>query len=124
MVLANAPDEPLASNLAIDGRRIVEVADLCQSDYVEQYNRRNRSRTISFDGSHYHDTEYAAALFALDHDDEIPILADVTIELGSGNQTARRTFRNAGIEAVRLVGYKGLTTLWNYVIKASRMERT
>jgi hypothetical protein len=117
--LAGHPDDPYKSQVSgwrQNGTRLIQEARYLRAEDVQVFDRRNKQTRISFSVTRYHSTTDAAEAFAVQHFDDIPGRAHITIEIQrEGGGTILRYLRNAVILSVDSTLH-GRTTRHTYQI--------
>lgn len=109
------------SDLVVNGVRVIQVEQLFRASRVTLRNRDNRQVNLSFKSKRIHGTPFDALLFALDHDEEVPVQGLIELGISDGVQTATRWLDNAAIEAVNIDRQQGASTWQSYRIVGQQL---
>lgn len=88
--LAGATFHESANELTINGTRIVEEAEFTRATEPEFYDRGNRRTVVEFNVWREFGSTQLAEKFMLEHDDDTPVVEDVSLSTeGAGSQIVR-----------------------------------
>jgi hypothetical protein len=106
-VIIKAGDTTLAAggkegpiDLTINGTRLVEESEFPRDDEPEFYDRGNRRTVIEFGVWRMFALESLAEVFMIQHDDDVPTVADVTLTAEGAGNGAVRYYRQASVQTV------------------------
>lgn len=126
-VLVDSP-EPLPSfNLRFNNRRVLDIRELFQAEWVKVYGRLNKRNTFSFSTVRKTDDEgdefggeAAALAWLIDASNAVPDAGVVTLAIDDGEETVTRTFETGGVESIELVKRVGISLWLTYTIVAGK----
>lgn len=103
------------AGLTFDGSRAVQVDEFVRGDYPQFRDRGNKATTISFSVTRMHNSYGEAEIFCLEHENELPIVDDLSITgVKSNGGTIRRIAKKAALQNVRSQHRAGVTTVHSY----------
>lgn len=109
-ILCDSPDPLPHANFTVNNQRVLQVEDLAFADYKSVRDTGNRLNEVSFEitrGKDDGDAAFAdhveAALWAMDHANDCPVIGRVEFTLSSGGASGTRWFERGAVQGVRLV---------------------
>lgn len=91
-----------AADLRVNGNRIVEEQEFCRAEEPDFVDRGNRRTVVEFNVTRLFETTQLCETFILDHDDDTPVVDDVTlgVEDGGGGMAAAKYLRKASCQTL------------------------
>ena len=120
--LATDPLRSQASQVRVNGRRVVQENGRLRAAAMQHFDRGNLKHTITFEVSRIHPSLIAAEAFILDHPSQMPGSGTVTfIAQGPNNTLITRVLPQAVIPTVQCL-YTGITTTHSYTIHGGAFQ--
>jgi len=118
--LARGERESVA-DLQINGRRIIQIAQLLRADEIKMFDRKNHQTTVSFSVSRLHSSVQASECFILEHSTGLPGQGLVTFVATDDNgRDVERHLQAACIE-IDESRYIGRSTHHTYTVIGGKM---